>query len=93
MAKKRRTRSYNKKSIIKAVIFTAWGDISKWTKVNSGVVEKEGNFYVHFIDVGQADCILMTCGDKAIMIDAGETDSYKTIASYLTITMLRNSII
>lgn len=92
MAKKRRTRSYNKKSIIKAVAFTAfmivcilvavlpnaptWGDISKWTKVNSGVVEKEGNFYVHFIDVGQADCILMTCDDKAIMIDAGETDSY-----------------
>ncbi len=105
MAKKRRTRSYNKKSIIKAVAFTAfmivcilvavlpnaptWGDISKWTKVNSGVVEKEGNFYVHFIDVGQADCILMTCGDKAIMIDAGETDSYKTIASYLTINNVK----
>lgn len=105
MAKKRRTRSYNKKSIIKAVAFTAfmivcilvavlpnaptWGDISKWTKVNSGFVEKEGNFYVHFIDVGQADCILMTCGDKAIMIDAGETDSYKTIASYLTINNVK----
>ena len=54
MAKKRRTRSYNKKTIIKAVAFTAFmivcilvavlpnaptcGDISKLTKVNSGVV-------------------------------------------------------
>lgn len=31
----------------------------------------------------------MTCGDKAIMIDAGETDSYKTIASYLTINNVK----
>jgi len=99
MAKKRRTKSYSKKSVIKAVVAAAfvlvclaisfisgapsWGDISKKAEVNSGVIAKDGNFYVHYIDVGQADCELMTCGDDVVMIDAGETDSYNTIDSYL----------
>jgi len=99
MAKKRRKKSYSKKSIIKAVgvaVFLlicfavsylsdtpTWGDISKKAEVNSGVVAKEGNFYAHYIDVGQADCELMTCGDDVVMIDAGETDSYNVIDSYL----------
>ncbi len=99
MAKKRRTKAYGKKSVVKAVITAAfvlvclaisfisgapsWGDISKKAELNSGVIAKDGNFYVHYIDVGQADCELMTCGDETVMIDAGETDSYNTIDSYL----------
>lgn len=101
MAKKRRTKAYSEKSIIKAVVAVvfvlaclaislipgapSWGDISKMLKINSGIVAKDGNFYVHYIDVGQADCELMTCGDDVVMIDAGETDSYNTIDSYLKI--------
>ena len=43
----------------------------------------EGVVNVHFIDVGQADCVLIECADGAIMIDAGENDDFQKIAAYL----------
>ena len=39
---------------------------------------------VHYIDVGQADSILITCGGEYMLIDAGEKDSQDTVAHYLT---------
>ena len=38
---------------------------------------------VHYIDVGQADSILLACGGKYMLIDAGETDSKDTVIHYL----------
>lgn len=43
----------------------------------------EGTVSVHFIDVGQADCILIECPDGAVMIDAGENDDSQKICAYL----------
>lgn len=41
------------------------------------------NLEVHFIDVGQADCILAKSGSSAMLIDAGNNDDADTIISYL----------
>ena len=38
---------------------------------------------VHYIDVGQGDSILVTCGGEYMLIDAGETDSGNTVIHYL----------
>lgn len=39
---------------------------------------------VHYIDVGQGDSILVTCGGEYMLIDAGENDSTNTVINYLT---------
>lgn len=38
---------------------------------------------VHFIDVGQGDCTLVKCGDKAMLIDAGDNSQGTAIQNYL----------
>lgn len=38
---------------------------------------------VHFLDVGQADCALLRCGDTDILIDGGNVDDSSYIVSYL----------
>lgn len=38
---------------------------------------------VHFIDVGQGDCTLITCGDDAMIIDAGDNNQGIKIQNYL----------
>lgn len=38
---------------------------------------------VHFIDVGQADCALLECGGKYMMIDGGNKDDGQLVVSYL----------
>lgn len=42
-----------------------------------------GDMQIHFIDVGQADCILMINGDDAFMIDAGNNSDGELILDYL----------
>lgn len=41
------------------------------------------DFEAHFIDVGQGDCALITCGGESLLIDAGTPDSYEGIRRYL----------
>ena len=38
---------------------------------------------VHFIDVGQADCILLSCGDDYMLIDGGNAADGYAVRSYL----------
>ncbi|MBE5813388.1 MAG: MBL fold metallo-hydrolase [Clostridiales bacterium] len=38
---------------------------------------------IHFIDVGQADCILVKSNEEAMLIDAGNNDDADLIKSYL----------
>ena len=40
-------------------------------------------FEAHFIDVGQADCMLLICDGQAMMIDAGNPDDDDIIIEYL----------
>lgn len=39
---------------------------------------------VHFIDVGQADCALLECGNSYALIDAGYAESGDDVVEYLT---------
>jgi competence protein ComEC len=45
--------------------------------------EVNGKLKVHFIDVGDADCILVQQGDKSMLIDAGNNSDEDVIKSYL----------
>ena len=38
---------------------------------------------VHYIDVGQGDCTLITCGDKSMLIDAGPDGAGTKVQYYL----------
>jgi len=42
-----------------------------------------GKLVVHFLDVGQADCILIQSDDKNMLIDAGNNDDSEMIVHYL----------
>lgn len=43
----------------------------------------KGDFKIHFIDVGQADCILIQDNGKNILIDAGNIGDEETIVNYI----------
>lgn len=45
-------------------------------------VSGEG-LYVHFIDVGQADCALLECDGEFMLIDGGNRDDGQLVVSYL----------
>ena len=38
---------------------------------------------VHFLDVGQADCALLECGGKYMLIDGGNVEDSSKVVSYL----------
>ena len=38
---------------------------------------------VHFLNVGQADSTLITCGEHAMLIDAGNNDDAEPILNYI----------
>ena len=44
---------------------------------------QEDLLIVHFIDVGQADCILLSCGGEYMLIDGGNTADGLTVRNYL----------
>lgn len=53
-------------------------------KINTATVETNGQLSVHFLDVGKADCIFITDGEKNIVIDSGYNSSWEYINSYLS---------
>lgn len=50
--------------------------------ISNNTVQSE-SFKVSFIDVGQGDCTLVTCGDKVVLIDGGEYAQAQTVINYL----------
>lgn len=52
------------------------------TPVNIKTLEG-GNIKLHFIDVGQADSILVEEGNKTMLVDAGNNDDYTTVVDYI----------
>jgi competence protein ComEC len=43
----------------------------------------DGEISVHYIDVGQGNCILIKAKDQAILVDAGERDQGQKVVDYL----------
>lgn len=50
---------------------------------NQSATEADGQLEVHYIDVGQGDCIYITCGDDNMLIDCGEASESAIVRSYL----------
>ncbi len=46
-------------------------------------VDEAPDMLVHFIDVGQGDCILLESDNDFVLIDAGEAEYGKTVCDYL----------
>lgn len=73
-----------------AIVFVL-GAIFSFNKLDTAINQNNiqtnavtnGNLEVHFIDVGQADCILVKNNSNAMLIDAGNNDDGEIIKSYL----------
>ena len=69
--------------LIPGVPFNGWSDVLEAVGIKQPYLIPEGELEVHFIDVGNADCILVRQGEHNMLIDAGETGMYWEIADYL----------
>jgi len=47
------------------------------------ILDRPGNIAVHFIDAGQGDAILITCGNESMLIDGGSNDTAGSVEAYL----------
>lgn len=56
----------------------------------NGSTAVKGELKVHFIDVGQADSILIQQGDKALVVDAGNNDDGNLVKEYLQKQGIKN---
>ena len=53
------------------------------SKEVAGVARESIDLDVHFVDVGQGDATLVTCGGHAMLIDAGDDTRGTAIQNYL----------
>lgn len=56
--------------------------VKEQTPVRQGSKDEE-NLMVHFLDVGQADCILIESGGSFMLVDAGNNEDGELILQYL----------
>lgn len=68
---------------IPGIPFNGWSDISAALGLTNPSVTAEGELEIHFIDVDNADCILVRQQDKTLLIDAGESVTYERVERYL----------
>lgn len=61
-----------------------WNDLFRFVRVSEPADEaRDYDMSVHFIDVGKADSIFITCKGKNILIDAGDVDLSTRTVEYL----------
>lgn len=53
-------------------VFPTWSSIYRYAGVNETASTDTYPFMVSYLDVGQADCELITCGGQAVLIDSGD---------------------
>ena len=63
--------------------FNGWSDVFAWFGMPQAKVIHTDELQVHFINVGNADCILVRQGDHAMLIDAGEVQHGDMLLDYL----------
>jgi len=54
------------------------------TSVGNDIKDAYGNLKVHYIDVGQADSILIQQGSSSMLIDAGNNEDANTVKNYIS---------
>lgn len=55
----------------------------KFTETTTAPDNVTSDFKVHYLDVGQADCILVQNKNENLLIDTGNRDDYEMISDYL----------
>ena len=65
------------------IIIEVGSDGSIQGGVASNTADPDSDLTVHFIDVGQADCILLESGGEFLLIDGGNRDDGQLVVSYL----------
>lgn len=68
---------------IPSVSFGGWEDMYAAAGIPMPMESPTGELQVHFIDVGNADCVLVRLDEHAILIDAGEQDQRYVVQDYL----------
>lgn len=65
--------------------FTSCSEVDKKVQAQRLETKEESteNLKVHFIDVGQGDCILLQMGNENMIIDGGTNESERAIRNYL----------
>lgn len=56
---------------------------TKPNKVDVPEIPEGSDFQVHYIDVGQADCMLIICDDEVMLIDGGNDGDGEDVVAYL----------
>ena len=69
--------------MIPGIPFNGWSTILEACGIKQGYLVPEGELEVHFIDVGNADCILVRQGEHNMLIDSGDIGAYHDIVDYL----------
>lgn len=64
-------------------LFLALNILEYANKSTNTTMGEFAEMQVHFIDVGQGDCTLITSGGEAMLIDAGNNDKGTLVQSYL----------
>ena len=70
--------------MIPGIPFNGWDDVLDALGVKESVIAPEGELQVHFIDVENADCILIRQGEHNMLIDAGDVGDERKILDYLS---------
>lgn len=63
--------------------FGGWVDVFSWVGLPQPYVIGDDELQVHFIDVGNADCILVRQGKHNMLIDTGESTQKQFVLEYL----------
>ena len=69
--------------MIPGIPFNGWNDVLSAFGMSPEYMTPEGELQVHFIDLGNADCILVQQGEHNLLIDAGDVGDEKEIIDYL----------
>lgn len=68
---------------IPGIPFNGWDDVFVALGMRPSTIAPEGELQVHFIDVENADCILIRQGEHNMLIDAGDIGDEDAILDYL----------
>lgn len=68
---------------VPGLAFGGWDDVFAWVGLPRASVIEEDELQVHFIDVGNADCILVRQNEHNLLIDAGENWQAEMLLEYL----------
>ena len=60
-----------------------FGVTAEQRKAQSETLNVGDGLTVHFIDVGQGDCTLLTCGGKTMLVDSGDNAAGDKVVRYL----------